>query len=257
MDLTKAQRLLIKIQAFLDHGNGNELSRLEKDLMKSYIQQLYDAVTSEEVHTVSEKPKFTEAPVSVPILKEEPPVKIFETPKPEPPKPVIPEFVVPEPVISVPQEIPVEVKIPVPEPVVITYKPEPKPIQIPITEPVRETVQSPKVVSAPMDTMEALNKLFEPSTAEEMAGRFNQIPISSIESAMGLNERIFTLNELFGGDKGLFEATCAALNNLNTFHEAKSMLIHGPATQFRWADPERVKMAEQFIRIVARRYPKA
>ena len=49
MDLTKAQRLLNKIQAFLDNGNGQELSRLEKDLIKSYVQQLYDAVTSDEI----------------------------------------------------------------------------------------------------------------------------------------------------------------------------------------------------------------
>ena len=42
MDLTKAQRLLLKIQAFIDNGNGNDISRLEKDLMKSYIIQLYD-----------------------------------------------------------------------------------------------------------------------------------------------------------------------------------------------------------------------
>ena len=51
MDLTKAQRLLNKIQAFLDNGNGHELSRLEKDLLKSYVQQLYEAVTSDEIST--------------------------------------------------------------------------------------------------------------------------------------------------------------------------------------------------------------
>ena len=48
MDLTKAQRLLIKIQTFLDQGNGHELSRLEKDLLKTYIQQLYDTVNNDQ-----------------------------------------------------------------------------------------------------------------------------------------------------------------------------------------------------------------
>jgi hypothetical protein len=119
-----------------------------------------------------------------------------------------------------------------------------------------ERVQPVKTTLVAENPSEVLEHLFELPGTEEVSGRFSHIPIASIESAMGLNERIFTLNELFGGDKGLFDATCAELNNLNAFAEAKKMLMKGPAQQFNWADPQRVKMAEQFIRIVARRYPK-
>ena len=107
------------------------------------------------------------------------------------------------------------------------------------------------------DQDDPLYKLFDLQKSDEVGSRFTHIPISSIESAMGLNERIFTLNELFGGDKGLFDAWCAKLNSLNSFSEAKDVLIAGPAKDFKWAEPERIKMAEQFIRIVSRRYPKS
>src|SRR5688572_26703759 len=99
-----------------------------------------------------------------------------------------------------------------------------------------------------------MSKLFDLQKTEE--SRFGHVPIASIESAMGLNERIFTLNELFGGDKSLFDAWVAKLNSLNSFAEARNVLISGPAKDFKWTDPQRIKMAEQFIRIVSRRYPK-
>jgi hypothetical protein len=106
------------------------------------------------------------------------------------------------------------------------------------------------------DMGEELSKLFELPNADDVSGRFTHVPIANIESALGLNERIFTLNELFGGNRGLFDTTCAELNALQSYAEAKSLLMRGPARQFRWTDPERIKMAEHFVRIVARRYPK-
>lgn len=250
MDLTKAQRLLLKIQAFIDNGNGNDISRLEKDLMKSYIIQLYDAVSTEEAPAHTEKPKQTEIPVAKFQKSEPPPVHIPEPPKPEPEKPVYHEPIAPK----IP-DVPLEIKIPVPEPVFELPKFEP--VDIPVVEPVKEVVHVHKFVSTPDDASDDLAKLFELPKVEEMSGRFSHIPIDNIEAALGLNERIFTLNELFGGNREVFESTCAKLNNLNSFSEARSLLLSGPARHYKWSDQERVKMAEHFIRIVARRYPKS
>lgn len=254
MDLTKAQRLLLKIQAFMDNGNGSELSRLEKDLMKSYIIQLYEAVT-EESPTHIEKPKQTEIPVAKFHKPEPPPVYIAEPPKSEPTKPEPQKPVYHEPVGSKIQDIPLEIKIPVKEPVFELPKFEP--VDIPVVEPVKEVVHEHKIVSMPVHSSDELDKLFELPKVEEMSGRFSHIPIDNIEAALGLNERIFTLNELFGGNRDVFDSTCAKLNNLSSFSEAKHLLLSGPARQYKWSDQERVKMAEHFIRIVARRYPKS
>lgn len=250
MDLTKAQRLLLKIQAFMDNGNGSELSRLEKDLMKSYIIQLYDVVSTEETPTHTEKPKQAEIPVAKFQKPEAPPVYIPEAPKPEPEKPVYYE-----PVAQKIQDVPLEIKMPVQEPVIVLPKFEP--VDIPVVEPVKEVVHVHKVVSTPADASDDLAKLFELPKVEEMSGRFSHIPIENIEAALGLNERIFTLNELFGGNRDVFDSTCVKLNNLSSFSEAKYLLLNGPARQYKWSDQERVKMAEHFIRIVARRYPKS
>jgi hypothetical protein len=99
-----------------------------------------------------------------------------------------------------------------------------------------------------------LNKLFDTFRGHD---HYSPMPIDSIQSAMGLNERIFTLKELFGGDKSLFDETCNRLNELRSFAEARNLLINGVAREQHWADLERIKMAEQFLRIVARRYPGA
>ncbi len=251
MDLKKAQRLLHKIEAFLDNGNAQELSRLEKDLIRSYVLQLYDVVTDEvsSHEPEEEKPiKFVEhkMPVREPAPKiEVPQAKEFETTKP-----FQPDFGT-----SSQKEKPVEV------PVRMTQKPslpvETKSFQYREPEPVKETIQPVKTNQSSSEVNEELVKLFDLPKTDEMSGRFTHIPITSIESAMGLNERIFTLNELFGGDKALFDSTCNRLNHLGSYAEAKTMLMNGPAKDFRWTEPERLKMAEQFVRIVSRRYPKS
>lgn len=253
MDLTKAQRLLVKIQAFLDNGNNNEISRLERDLLKSYIVQLYDAVSAEEVSQHAEKPKPAEIHVAKFQKTEAPePVIVPEVPKPEPEKIVVAEIIPPKV-----KEIPLEIKVPAVESVYVATPPEVKPIHIPVVEKVAEVVEKSWNLPVANDIPEALTKLFEQATAEEVSVRFSHIPIDNIEAALGLNERIFTLNDLFGGNRELFESTCTQLNNLGSFAEASRILLNGPAKQFNWAHPERIKMAEHFIRIVSRRYPKA
>ncbi|HUR29931.1 MAG TPA: hypothetical protein VMZ69_00795 [Saprospiraceae bacterium] len=270
MDLIKAQRLLNKIQAFLDNGNGHELSRLEKDLIKSYVQQLYDAVTLEDVHA-QDSNKQTDTSTHKthriePLLNVETPVvHPVEPPKTETFKPSYTEYIPPviKPELEIysdysssgTKEKDVEPEAPKPE-TKSTPVHETKLFDFKTTEPIKEDVPiyKPHVFDSGHD--EELNKLFDLQKSDE-GSRFSHVPIASIESAMGLNERIFTLNELFGGDKGLFDAWCTKLNSLTSFAEAKNVLMSGPAKDFKWADPERIKMAEQFIRIVSRRYPKS
>jgi len=255
MDLKKAQRLLTKIEAFVDNGNAQELSRLEKDLLKSYVIQLYDALTDEASTVTHEHEKQSESFENKISNKEVSPKTVIQPPKEfEIPKveTTIPRYH--EPVINTPKEQPVEAEVSVPviqktNTVVETITPQ--------YEPVKETIQVSKANPSSSAPNEGLAKLFELPNTDGMSGRFSHVPIDSIESAMGLNERIFTLNELFGGDKSLFDSTCSTLNKFSSFAEARTMLMAGPAKQFKWSEPERIKMAEQFIRIVSRRYPKS
>ncbi len=258
MDLKKAQRLLTKIEAFLGNGNTKDLSRLEKDLIKSYIVQLYDAVTIDEAPSTQEQEKPIEfVEHKMPKREASPKIEVpqareTEIPKAETPKPTLPDYG-----IKTHKEKPVEVVVPIQESQRTPSPVETKSFQYHASEPVKETGQTLKSNQSSTEMNEVLVKLFELPKTDEMSGRFSHVPIASIESAMGLNERIFTLNELFGGDKVLFDATCSKLNHLNSFAEARTMLMAGPARDFKWSEPARKKMAEQFIRIVSRRYPKS
>lgn len=261
MDLTKAQRLLNKIQAFLDDGHAQDLSRLEKDLIRSYVQQLYEAVTSDDVDANQEKQKQYEVPVQksqreeTPIKMEAPPMRMTEIPKAEPPKPFYSDYIQPTPKPEAP--VYQEYKPPIVKEKPVEVEAESNPYQVYTPEPVKETFDTPVTHMSSRESNDVLTKLFDLQKSDDMASRFGHVPITSIESAMGLNERIFTLNELFGGDKALFDAWCNKLNSLHSFAEAKNVLMSGPAKDFKWSEPERIKMAEQFIRIVSRRYPKS
>jgi len=253
MDIQKARRFLLKIQTLMEQESQQDLSRLEKDLLKSYVIQLYEAIM-EEAPVAQEKVKTNE--IGFTPKPEKPMVQVTE-PKVETPTVNIPE-IKPQP----PREVPVEIRYTSPPPPseIVAAPPvsEYKPVHIPVIEPKKEPVHHvhqhhEKPVG---NAEEALSKLFELHSHDEVADRFSQVPISDIQSAMGLNEKIFTLKELFGGDKTLFDATCEQLNHMNSFSEAQRLLVNGPAKIFRWGEVERIKMAEQFIRIVARRYPK-
>jgi len=255
MDLLKARRFLLKIQTLLEQDSQQEMSRLEKDLVKSYIIQLYEAVQEEDSVPFEPYVKVSEKTVksNPEILKPEKPIVQVTEPKIDSPKVSIPEIKPPQP-----PEIPVEIKYPQPEIIATPPRAEYKPVHVPVAEPIKEPVYK---VSVPQEKQsvnadEALAKLFELHQHDEVSERFSHVPIDNIEAAMGLNERIFTLKELFGGDKTLFDATCDQLNRLHSFADAQTLLVNGPARIFKWGEAERLKMAEQFIRIVARRYPK-
>jgi hypothetical protein len=238
MDLTKAQYLLLKIQTFLEMGNGNELSRLETDLMKSYIIQLYDAVSSDEISSIE---------------------KSFNQFKPESKEKVRTPEVITPPRVDPPIEVPIEATPPKVQPKVEPVAPPvyvaPEPKVVVEEKPAAKEIPLTKPVELKGIASEELVKLFELSHPKEMDSRFSHVPVDDIASALGLNEKIFTLNVLFGGDRSLFENTCSALNKLNSFSEAAEILLSGPAQKYNWVDRENVKMAEHFIRTVARRYP--
>lgn len=270
MDSFKAKQLLTRIQALLDQ-NGS--SRLEKDLLKSYTIQLYEALTEDEKPLFEEitfknseipvpefKPQVEETIIhSIAVKKEEP---IEEEPVfirlPDPPKPKsnwqdniatpepVPVPVVEEPVMRIVEEyVPVRERADYVEPAPIEAEATPQPIP----EPVAWSAPPPIYESVP----DALLALFDPPTHSNQA--VGNVQIQDIGESMGLNDRIFTLKDLFGGDKQMFDSTIQTLNEFSSFTEAKAHLLHGVAKRLNWADPERVKMAQEFIRIVRRRYP--
>jgi chemotaxis protein histidine kinase CheA len=139
--------------------------------------------------------------------------------------------------------------------------PEKKPATVESTEvKEKENSPTPKTASSEDSTTTDFSKdvqeLFQIKESSELSERLSRLPITDIWSAMGLNERIFTQNELFDGDAESFQKTVKELNECQTFEEAQELLAYGPIENFDWAAAERRNIAKNFIRLVKRKYSK-
>ncbi|MFT5169060.1 MAG: hypothetical protein ACI8P3_004308 [Saprospiraceae bacterium] len=221
MNLRQAEIILEKITRLYKTMKIDErnIDVFEQDLMLSYIRQLYDSFAPNT--PVSERVK----PVLPPIEKKQ----IDEVKEPVKAAPV------PKPVESKAIETPVVVAVP-------------KPVAPP-TPPVAP-VAAPETGLSPADRI----ALFEVKDATDLSEKLSQAPIRDLTKAMGLNDKIFTINELFGGDSKAFDDTIRKLNTFITFDTAKDFLATGAAYTYDWANRGRKKKAINFINLVKRRY---
>lgn len=252
MDFQKSKLLLEKINALYKNisGDPRNISSIERDLMRSYILQFYESFL--EMQTVANvvtpppvppiETKVTEPKITLrkPETAPPPPPK----PQPEPPKPEpVKVEIAPEPAPAPPPPIVVVEKLPI----------EPTP---PPPPPVREEPPAPAPVYKPASVQldPDLEELFSFKTATELSEKLSELPINDIKKAMGLNERISTQNELFGGDAAAFDATVSTLNQLRSYDEAKDYLVRNVAVKFNWTAKDKKTKAKDFIKLVKRRY---
>ncbi|MDX1477413.1 MAG: hypothetical protein R3301_06875 [Saprospiraceae bacterium] len=239
--MEKAKRILKKVQALVDNmDEQGTASSLERDLLRSYLRDLYEAV-SQPVEDTAPRPKSKAAePMEVQHV-EAVPVTTQEEPSPAA------EAEVPEPPAADPEPI---------------QQPEPEPELASVTHPavVDEMPQRDAPVAATKasttvrERPAALLDLFEVRASAEVADNLQSQPITAIQDEMGINERLLTINELFGGNPQAFDEAVRHLNGLNDFVEAREYLLDGPAQEYVWADEERAKKARVFVQLVRRKY---
>lgn len=234
MDFRKSKIILEKITALHNSmsSDADHVSSIEVDLMKSYIRELYET--------------FLHLPSNAAHLDSQ--VEVIKAGKGAEPLPVQKQSTAPPPTMQFTPSAPAEPITPVQPSPVKTESAAPSAIASQIEE-----KPQPKITTRPPVSPE-LEELFAFETAKELSEKLGQMPIADIRKAMGLNERIFTVNELFGGDKEAFDATLSVLNKLNSFEEAKAYLMQGVATKYNWTERDRVKKAKAFIKLVKRRY---
>ena len=233
MDLKKAKILLDKINALYKNlsADKDNISTIEKDLMRSYIQQLYESFL--------DLPASSNAAPAVEIIKSTPKVRVKKTP----PKVVTPPPPKPAPAAKTPPP-----PAPAPKAKKAAPAPPPPPPPAPKPKPVPKAAPAPPVATGEMEELFAMN------SAKELSEKLSELPIKDIKKAMGLNERIFTVNELFGGDQAAFDAVTTTLNGLKNFDAAKGYLIRNVAGKYKWAAKTRKNKAKNFIKLVKRRY---
>lgn len=235
MNIKKVEKQAKKITQMLENiKDEGHVSRIEKDLLLSYIRDLYEKVLNVEEDNKHHSNK------SAPVVER----SKYENPTPPaPPKPV-------EIAEVVRQEISENISIPEPtiqrEPIVIAEpKVESAPPVVQVPEPIVD--DSP---SAPTELLE----LFNAAVTTELSDRLSRSPINDLTKSMGINEKIFTVKELFGGDSALFSNTMSELDKLNSLEQARDYLVKNVAVQEDWANDVKIKKAATFIKLISRRY---
>jgi hypothetical protein len=253
MDINQARILIRKIDSLfksMEMDGSPQPTPIERDLMLSYLRQLYQAFLDEGVEpqaiTVA-APKVAPPPVSAPPIEPVKPVvaaPVVETPAPPPaPKPA-PQ---PEPKPA-PAPPPIEVKeVPLPTP-----EPEPNPIAAPTPQAPPQPEPKPAPALSKSGNA-AFDKLFSSKKATEVSEKLGESPIADLNRALSINDRLMYMSELFGRNMKELEAVLNMLNQMPNLDSAKAYLFTF-AEQYKWMQGERLETAETFIKLIRRRY---
>ncbi len=262
MDFVKTQKLLDKINRLhktiaLDPEN---IEDIERDLMLSYIQQLYakykfNTPAIPQVQT----PTYTEKPIERPAVVE----PTFQQPRPKEAnlqkEPSHLSHLAEEERQALEQlkrYAPSEESRRNPK-IVTTTTVEKPPIPKVVKEVKKEpitTVYKVQSNNTPKEP-EELNKIFESNKVSDLSDKLRQSPISDLTKAMGINEKILTINELFNGDQRAFDMALSKLNSFSNYSEAQDFMSSNLTQKYNWvASKEKQVKAQKFVNLVKRRY---
>ena len=239
MDLQQAKVLINKINSLFKgmEGGNQEPSSIERDLMLSYVRALYE--------------EFLNVRSDLPTEKK--PIRSTETGSSEPAFEVIapkaPKKVSKPKIIEVPDSLKDLKPTPPPKP-----KAKPKPVKKAPPKPVAKPEPQYQKAAAPTpEKAKKYNSLFEFKAAKELSEKLGERRIDDLTKSMAINDRLLYMNELFGKDFNSLNETLKVLNKYEDLDNAKGLLIN-LAERFDWLDEERVPIAQNFIKLVRRKY---
>jgi len=238
MNHKKIKKQINKINAFFESITADdEISKIEKDLLLSYIRKLYESVLDHDDNVVA-KPRKEAKPSKTAEVKKKtaavPERKPFQ--RTETAQPIVEKVEI----IAPPQEELVKKAV--------------KPIAPVVT---KKTVTSPDSVvveTSKVKLSEKMASIFEKSGGSEISDKLGNLPLKDLTKAMGINERMFTIKELFGGNQERFKTVMSDINKLSGYDEAKEYLISGVATELKWDSEAHYKKADKFVKLVQRRF---
>ncbi len=237
MDTKKFKNKLDKISNVFDSMQADQsISGLEQELLKKYVIQLYETLLEESKSKSSEKKSKKEVTT---VVKEE---IASSTPPIEEP---VQEVVAPHPVESQPES-------PMPT---ISEEPEIAQAQSASASVVQQSSASvTEVLVNELDIPTALKPVFEKVSAVELSDKLSHSKVKDISTAMGINEKIFTITELFGGDQNLFSTVTTKLNACTSYDEAVKYLSSTIARDQNWGQDGKVNKAKVFMKLVQRKF---
>lgn len=229
MDINNFNKKLHKVSALAESINEDgSISALEKDLLLSYIRELYESVLDAAPGSKSEN----KAPA----------------PRPQPAEREVPAPVTESPTVHIPAPAPVP--DPTPEPV---RAHEPVVQDVVQTEPVKP-VSVPAPSAARPQNKAAIDELFAEDKITDLSDKLAHAPVKDLMKSMGINEKIFTQQELFGNNQQVFTDTLQELNNCSGFDQARQYLLDHVVDKYDWTHENRIKKASTFIKLVRRKF---
>lgn len=239
--MQQAKILLEKINALQRSISLNKgaIAPIERDLMLSYIRQLYEAfLDMDESATTKTQPVIKTEEIKIESSRQEiePSRPTYTPPKVDtPPPPIVKE----EPIIIR--------EVAPPPPVISNYQPTYQPpVSMPTPPP------APKQYSNNSNNSK-INALFDFKQSNDLSERLSARPVSDLTKAFAINDRLLYINSLFGKDADSFNESLKLLNKFERIEEAKSLLI-SLAEQYDWTQEERLEIAQAFVKTVRRRY---
>ncbi len=258
MAYSKIQTLISKIQSII--GDEGSISRLEKDLVKDYLRELYDLtdalpLTGMAIQTKRTAPEIEPAPM---------PKVIATTPhSPEASRPsTITSLPVKEESESSMPDIPNPFRVPEPAETLVPgepYLPNGKGEHIqpetrsPGSED-RNTSPVPQAFLSEIPVPVKYESLFDARQAKDLSDKLSRSPVADLNRAFSINDRLLVVTDLFAGDQQKFQETIDILNSKYSFDEARSYLTRYIIDRYDWLNEEKSERAREFIKLVERRY---
>lgn len=234
MNHKKIKKQINKINSFFESITADdEISKIEKNLLLSYISKLYESILDPIDNLVAEAK--TSRPVAM-KKKTAAEIERKSYQKTETGLPIVEEVEI----ISTPQEILVKEAV--------------KPITLVEAKKTVNTPASDVIETSKVELSEKMISIFEKSRGLEISDKLGNLPLKDLTKAMGINERMFTIKELFGGNQERFKTVMYDINELSGYDEAKEYLIRGVATELKWDSEAHYKKADKFVKLVQRRF---
>ncbi len=233
MNTKKFKNQLNKLSAvFASIEADGQISNLEKDLLKKYVVNLYDALIAGDEASPKSQTQSRPSVVSAPVIHQ------VETPQQE-------QEVMPK--VSASTEPPVAKPVmtsPTPVAAVVDAEAS-KQVEPKQVEPVKPT---------PYTIPSKLKALFEEEAATEISEKLRLTKVSDIRKSMGINEKIFTIKELFDGDQDKFNEVMNSIEACKNYEEATVYISKNIAEQQQWSEEGKLKKAKKFVQLVQRKF---
>ncbi|MEM9888474.1 MAG: hypothetical protein AAF849_21445 [Bacteroidota bacterium] len=237
MGLEQANILLEKINVLQKSVLADgKISEIERDLMKSYIRNLYDFYVNYREEASATKPtkKATPTAFETEVIRKKRTTPVQDNYKP--PR-----------VIEIPKEMQTEVQRPT------TVPPTPPKTEIPIYQAPKVTKPTPVTTSNSPNVSKEVKALFKVKKAKELSEKLSAAPIRDLTKAIALNDKLLYSNELFDAALVTFNEVIRTLNDMPSLQSAENYLME-LAKQHNWTAESKQETAKAFIKLVRRRF---